>query len=300
MESLLIFGVIIAVIILCVVIKSINNKRFEKTKELSVLYKSILSLNKEYKFYSDASDLNFNPALKSKRSLDKFDLTQYVAEKLNENRSFYKSLFQHAEQNAKDYNEYCAKYSKLEKYTTEEEFSKYEDVKMSYKTFRKNEEKLFQSSKLNQPKTTINAHCHATYTSPSGRNHYWRDSYYSLYDLKQLVKEMENHEEYLRKEQERKNKALEEKRAKEKRLRELDKLETRLAQKEKEINEKEKEFLEATKEHIYTAEKIEVNTNEIEIDENLSLSQKLKLLKEKYDNGEITYEEYQAKRKEIM
>ena len=110
MESLLIFGVIIAVIILCVVIKSINNKRFEKTKELSVLYKSILSLNKEYKFYSDVSDLNFNPALKSKRSLDKFDLTQYVAEKLNENRSFYKSLFQHAEQNAKDYNEYCAKY----------------------------------------------------------------------------------------------------------------------------------------------------------------------------------------------
>ena len=183
MKSLLIFGVIIAVIVLCVVIKSINNKKFEKTKELSSLYRSILSLNKEYKFYSDVSDLNFNPALKSKRSLDKFDLSQYVAEKLNENRSFYKSLFQHAEQNAKDYNEYCAKYSKLEKYTTEEEFSKYEDVKMSYKTFRKNEEKLFQSSKLNQPKTTINAHCHATYTSPSGRNHYWRDSYYSLYDF---------------------------------------------------------------------------------------------------------------------
>lgn len=304
MEALLVFAIIIAIIILCIVINAINKKKFEKkfkkTKELSLMYKSVLSLNKKYKFYTDVLDLKFNPALKSKRTLDNFDLTQHVAERLNENRNFYKSLFQHAEQNIKDYKEYCSKYAKLEKYTTEEEFAKYKDVKMSYKTFRKNEEKLFQSSKLNQPKTTVIAHCHATYTSPSGRNHYWRDSYYSLQDLKQLVKEMENHEEYLRKEQERKNKALEEKRAKEKRLRELDKLETRLAQKEKEINEKEKEFLEATKEHIYTAEKIEVNTNEIEIDENLSLIQKLKLLKEKYDNGEITYEEYQAKRKEIM
>ena len=39
---------------------------------------------------------------------------------------------------------------------------------------------------------------------------------------------------------------------------------------------------------------------EIEVDENLTISQKMKLLREKFDNGEITYEEYQAKRKELI
>lgn len=131
MEGVLVICIIIAIVVLCVIINANNKKEFEKTKELSIMYKSILSLNKEYKFYTDISDLNFNLALKSKRALKKFDLSQYVAEKLNKNKSFYKSLFQHADQNAKAYNEYCAKYSRLEKYTTEEEFAKYKDVKMS-------------------------------------------------------------------------------------------------------------------------------------------------------------------------
>ena len=66
------------------------------------------------------------------------------------------------------------------------------------------------------------------------------------------------------------------------------------------LNQKEQEFINATRDHIYTAEKIDVAKEEIIIDENLTLSQKLKLLRTKFDNGEITYEEYQSRRKGLM
>ena len=301
MDGLIALSIIIMIVTVIIVVVCINKRNMDTTKQYSRLFVSITKLNDRYKFHKiSGTVIKFNPILKSKRSLENLDLYQYVANEIANNQSYYSSLFNKINQNISDYKNYQSEYKIIERYTTEEEFNKFNGIKLKYKTFLNCEKKIYQSMKLQAPVMSIKADCHATYTSPSGRNHYWRDASYSFYQLEQMLKYIEQEEERTRQEKERKERLAEEKRAKEKRLRELDKLETRLAQKEKEINEKEKEFLEATKEHIYTAEKIEVNNNEIEIDENLSLSQKLKLLKEKYDNGEITYEEYQSKRKELI
>ena len=301
MDTLIGFLFIAAIVAIIVVVSVINNKNMKIVKEKSKLFRTINVLNEKFKFHKiSGTVLRFNPTFKSKRSLENLDMYKYAMEQILNNQAYYTSLFRKVDENISNYREYLNQYNEIKRFTSEEEFFKFEGLKIKYKTFVKCEEKLYNSLKQKQPISDITFKCHATYTSPSGKNHYWRDSSYNYGHLKRMLRDIEEQQEIKIAERQRKEQLAEEKRAKEKRLRELDKLETRLAQKEKEINEKEKEFLEATKEHIYTAEKIEVNTNEIEIDENLSLSQKLKLLKEKYDNGEITYEEYQAKRKEIM
>ena len=73
-----------------------------------------------------------------------------------------------------------------------------------------------------------------------------------------------------------------------------------LEKKEQEINIKEKEFLDATKEHIYCAENKMITNFSMEINDTMTLTQKMKILKEKFNNGELTYDEYQKKRKEII
>ena len=301
MEGIIVLSVIAVIVIVAIVVSVINNKNLRITKEYSRLYVAINSLNNRYKFNSIGNSvLKFNPTLKSKRSLENLDLYQYVTNEIEGSQSYYNSLFNKIDENIRDYRNYQSEYKSIEKYTTEEEFTKFENVKLKYKTFLSCEKKLYKQLKLKEPTMDLLAECHATYTSPSGRNHYWRDASYSFNQLKQMLKNVEQKQQMAIQEKERKEKLAQENREKEKKLRELNKLEEKLTQKEKEINEKEREFIEATKEHIYTTDKLEVKKQEIVIDENLSLTQKLKLLKEKFDNGEISYEDYQAKRKELM
>ena len=301
MEGYIFLGIICLVGILALTYYIINTKNLNKTKHMSNMYKKIIEVNEKYAFNSDIEEeIKFSPCLKSKRSLDKFDMSAHVMSDIVENKSYYKTIFNKVEENISLYKSYLTEYSKIENYMTEEEYSKLENPKISLKTLNKCEQKLYNKNKYAPPITSVQAHCHATYTSPSGRNHYWRDAYFDYDDLKSFFSAIERKELFVKQEAERKAKLAEEKRAKEKKLRELDKLEKKLAEKEQEINKKEKEFLEATKEHIYTTDNVAIDNAEIEIDENLTISQKMKLLREKFDNGEITYEEYQAKRKELM
>ena len=301
MEGIIVLSVIAVIVIVAIVVSVINNKNLRITKEYSRLCITITSLNNRYKFHSISNSmLKFNPILKSKRSLENLDIYQYIANEIGNSQSYYSSLFNKIDENIRDYRNYQSEYKGIERYTTEEEFAKYENIKLKYKTFVSCEKKLYKQLKLKEPTMDLSAQCHATYTSPSGRNHYWRDASYTFNQLKQMLRNIEQKQQMAIIEKERKEKLAQEKREKEKKLRELNKLEAKLSKKEKEINEKEQEFIEATKEHIYAADKVEVQKQEIEIDENLSLSQKLKLLRTKFDNGEITYEEYQAKRKELM
>ena len=301
MEGLIILGVVAILVIVFFIIKAINNKRIKITKEFSKLFMEIEALNKKFPFHKISSaQLKFNPTFKSKRSLDNLDFYKFMEKEIECSQDYYATLFDNVDENIKDFQNYNLEYKKIEKYTTEEDFTKIKEIKLKYKTFNKCEKKIYQNSKLRQPIIEITAHCHATYTSPSGRNHYWRDTEYSFSQLKNILKNLEHSQKMANIAREQKEKLAQERREKEKKLRDLNKLEVRLSQKEKEINAKEKEFIEATKEHIYTADKVDIQKQDIQIDENLSLTQKLKLLRTKFDNGEITYEEYQSKRKELM
>lgn len=278
-----------------------DNKKIRITKKLSKLYSNILELNNSYRFESVyTNNLSFSTELKSKRSLDNLDFSKYVETQIEENKDYYTSMFEKIKKNKILYNEYLYKYSLLEKYTTEEEFLKFQNIKMKYKTFLKCEKKIYLNYKLEPPIIDLIADCHATYTSPSGRNHYWRDASFSFSQLQYILHLINDKQKLLEEERVRKAKINEEKIEKQRKLRELDRFESQLVKKEQEIANKEKEFIEATKGHIYSSEKVILEKPEIEIEENLSLAQKLKLLKVMLDNGEISIEEYQAKRKELM
>lgn len=302
MEYLFILGLVMVVIVVAVVKNVIDNKNLKITKQYSHLYAVISSLNIRYNFNSiDNPVLKFDPKLKSKRALENFDIYKYISDVIESNQSYFALLFYKIDENIRVYREYQSEYEKIEKYTTKEEFDKFKDnIKLKYKTFLNCEKVLYKRMKLEEPIIDLSVECHATYTSPTGRNHYWRDASYSFYQLKQMLKNIELRQQKVIIEKERKEKLAKEKREKERRLMELDRLEAKLTQKEKEITKKEQEFIEATKGHIYTADKFDEQSQTLESNKNLSLSQQLKLIREKYENGEITYAEYQSKRRDLM
>ncbi|MBO5100879.1 MAG: hypothetical protein J6B63_06205, partial [Treponema sp.] len=222
---------------------------------------------------------------------------------IENSQSYYSALFSKIDDNIQYYRNYQSEYGSIERYTTQEEFSKYENIKLKYKTFINCEKKLYKQLKLKEPTIDLSAQCHATYTSPSGRNHYWRDASFTFNQLKQMLRNVEQKQQMVLIERERKEKLAQEKRAKEKRLRELDKLEKQLKEKESKINEKQQEFEKATQGHIYSADKEviqEVVAETETINEQKSISERMRELKDKFDNDEISYEEYKTQRQKLL
>ena len=272
----------------------------EKTpyvKQHSEMYKNIQKINNSFTFDRKICRVHeYSEYLNSKRQFDTFNFDKWIIEKLDSNQTFFNSFKSTYEDNYSLYNKYKNEYFSIKKYRT---IAELENSEVPYEIFNIIEKKLFNDS-IQAPITAPTILLNISYTSSTGRNRYHDKCTYNYSRIIGIIQDREKREQAKREETERIKKVIAQKKEKERRLRELDKLEVKLAQKEQEINKKEKEFLEATKEHIYTADKIETPNQEIEIDENLSLTQKLKLLKEKFDNGEITYEEYQTKRKELM
>ena len=87
-------------------------------------------------------------------------------------------------------------------------------------------------------------------------------------------------------------------------MRDLLKNKGKLEQKEADLAQREKEFQQATQGHIYAVSdspaSIEVEQPTIKnAEESLSTWEKMKRLKKAYEDGEITYEEYNEKRKHL-
>lgn len=276
---------------------NIIKKHTPFVKQHSEMYKNIQKLNNTYSFDRKICKVHkYHEYLNSKRAFDVFNFDKWIIETLDSNATHFNSFKTIYESNYNSYNTYKKEYLALKKFKT---IAELENCEVPYEIFNIIEKKIFNNS-IQESITAPCIHLDISYTSPTGRNHYETDCTYTYNQIIGIIQDKEKREQLKREETERIKKVIEQKKEKERRLKELDKLEMKLAQKEEEIKRKEKEFIEATKEHIYTADKIETKKEEIEIDENLSLTQKLKLLKEKFDNGEITYEEYQTKRKELM
>lgn len=264
-------------------------------KKYSKAYKALEGLNKEYSF--DRNICKVHKEYKycdNKRQFDNFDYKIWIYEYIENNDNFFHVVENVYEENKTRYIDYDNKYKKLAVYLTEDEVDKLE---LDYEIFNYIEKKLINSSKhscITPPSVDLKI----VYTSPSGRNRYensFNFHYSKLLKYFAQKEELDREKEFKRQQ---KVEAENQKRKKEQRLRELDKLELKLEQKEKELQQREKEFLEATKDHIYTSDNIQKIERQIE--DEMTISQKLKLLKEKFECGEITYEEYQERRKELI
>ncbi|MBE6673927.1 MAG: hypothetical protein E7596_02335 [Ruminococcaceae bacterium] len=280
-------------------------------KQHSSMCKDIEKLNSQYLFDRiTCREHRYNEHLNNKRQFDNFNYDNWIFSLMDKSPNFFENFQKIYEKNAKEYNEYSAKYSTLNDFKEEIDI---EDLDIEYEIFNYIEREIFFESKLPEIERP-SIYLKISYTSPAGRNHYSDSHIFTYFDLlrlvnkkkerdEELIAELRYNEFLLERKQDEKNArvlAMQEKRNKERKLKELEKLEKQLLAKEQELNEKEKDFLEATKEHMYTSKVL----NQQELNNNLekasSLTEKFRLLRKKFDDGEITYEEYKCKRKELM
>ncbi len=283
----------------------INNKKKKNEKivrQNSKLIQNTMTIGSKYNFYNTSNVLYFYNTLKSKRSLENFNLDEYVLGSLNSNLNYYKDLFKKIDNNKFMYLDYIKEYKDIEKYTSIDEFLNLKLKGISFKTFLNYEKQLYKSMKEPCPVISVTGNCEASYTSPSGRNSYSKNESYSYEKLKNFVKYIENQEIESLKKLEIKRVEMDKKREKERKLRDLEKLEKKINNEKEMLIKEKQEFEEATKGHIYATEPVDSteNNQEIKIENDDDPYIKLKKLKLMLDNGQISFEEYTNMKKELI
>lgn len=263
-------------------------------KNSSMLYNDITSINNEYNFKYDIEIVKgIKVELNSRRSLDGYDFEKNLLKEIKTNYEFYNSAISSIKYNREYYNVYINEYGKIKNYTTREQFDKLNMSKFKYRTYLKCEKRIFKKSKFKKPPLDFNVIYHVSYTTPTGRNHYYREQTFYFENLITIIYKINGTDKRIMKE---------EKREKEKKLRELDKIEKEIDIKKASLEKEKQEFENATKGHIYSKENIieSKKIDNIEIHDSDEPYIKLKKLKQLFDNGEISFEEYSNKKKEIL
>lgn len=291
----------------------------------SFLYKELCELNKKYTFY-DIRIRNFNIKCNSYSEYQKFDIRQYAHKRLMMKMDGLEVLYNQAIKNERLYNEYQKQYLNLSQYLrTEKEISGMKEAPLSIIKFQMLEKRIYSQMMLKEPIVSFSIYYKVEYTSPAGRNYYKKEECLTKKAIGSILSEIEN-EEIARREAERQKEILraekeewrKEKRKEKSLQHREDKLaekealfgsielrEKRLRKKEEDLSQREEEFSVATRGHIYAVSDnpapVEVEQPKIETaEESLSAWEKMKRLKKAYENGEITYEEYNEKRKHLL
>lgn len=289
----------------------------------SFLYKELCELNKKYTF-NKINVPSFDIKCNSYSEYQKFDIRQYVWKRLIMKMDGLAFLYNQICVNQTLYQEYQKCYCKYSKYLRSiDEIKSMKEIPLSAERFQIIEQKIYSQLMLKEPIVDFSVCYKIEYTSPAGRNHYSKKESLTKKMLGDILGDIENEKmelqaferemESLRAEEEQKKQELKrqkeidkQKRAQERaEIRALLKNKGKLEQKEAELAQREQEFQRATQGHIYAvldgAIPVEVEHPKIETTEELlSAWEKMKWLKKTYENGEITYEEYNEKRKHLL
>ncbi len=176
--TIVLISVLIAGLIVWAVIDN-KNKNFVLGKSERI--NRLLKLNSSIHFVSFSSKYSNHQECNSKRQLDNFSINEYLIALIDSNEYFYRNLIQSIDKNINAYSDYIYRTTQI-KSTATEEFC--EQIKFKYSKFIKYEDRVFKSKILHKPQTEVTIYCKATYTSPAGRNHYWKDQSYSFSELK--------------------------------------------------------------------------------------------------------------------
>jgi hypothetical protein len=268
----------------------------------SKLYANLILLNKQYQFNYTVSDkLQFSNACKSKRGLESFDFTKNLRNIIIGNFNYYNGILATIHRNADLWQNYLIEYQKVNVYATQEDIS---SLKIRLKTFNNHEKILYKKLMLKKPVTTLTADFIATYTSPAGKNSYSLSKQYSQRQIENIINEyLFQLREAELKEKEKQQKQLEREERKRQKIitaTQNEKKHQELIKREEILSQKEAEFNEATQGHIYSATHENTTVQEVVNEDTDSLWTKLNKLKQQFNNGKITYQEYEARRKELL
>ena len=167
---------------LCVIV-IIYYKKCKIVLKNSERIKRLLELNKTVNFRRIQSRYNNQQACNSKRQLDNLSLDDYLIGLITSNESFYRNIVESISFNRNKYYSYIRQTETI-RTTATEEFCK--ELGFSLKSFIRYENIIFKWKILRKPQFNVTVHCKVTYTSPQGRNHYWKEESYNFDELKRL------------------------------------------------------------------------------------------------------------------
>ncbi len=172
-------SIALTVLFIVYLIKDNKNKRIvlNSSQRLS----SLADLNKNTKFGRVSPIYYNNLSCASKRQLDHLYLRDYLMSLIDTNECFYRKIVETISNNRATYNKYIERTNQIQS-TATEDFCK--SLGFSLIKFQKYEDRLFKKRLLRKPQWNVVVHCRASYTSPRGRNHYWKQEKYSYEELK--------------------------------------------------------------------------------------------------------------------
>ncbi len=274
------------------------NDYYSQVIAISPLNKKLKDLNNSYNFdkYKFGKH-QYYYELNSKRALDNYNYDKSFLTIINDEYDYFYSLCEKYAKIKDLYWQYDKEYGELKQFTTRELFKTF-GCNLKYSIFNYIEQDIYNKSKkknVEEPFIKI----FIEYTSPSGRNYYSDKKSFTYKEIIIALGTIQENEKYKLINQREKERQQKLKREKERKLREIDKRERELIQREQELYEKETIFKKATKGHIYSAD-AKPEVERLIITKEKTQYQKLKELRQQFENGEITKEEFEFERKKLI
>ncbi len=173
MPEVIVIIILSVTIIVCTII---SRKRRKIVQDTSVMFKKLLELNSKYNFnWNIQQQYTFQISLPSKSKFDRYELIHLLDKNILNNSKLMQTS-KEIENNRNLYKEYSTKINSLKSEITEEQTK---TLHISYAKYIKIEQKLFSKLKIN-PILDNTIVCTATYSSPKGRNHYFKTANYKM------------------------------------------------------------------------------------------------------------------------
>lgn len=241
----------------------------------SLLFSRLIQLNKEYKAKETQKIVQvckkhiFRIKCKSKPELDRLNFEKQAIEEIKKNTAFFYTFSDAVQEAKNNYDWYMKKYKYLMRvYSIKENVYNFE---IDFSSFKSIENRLFKENKIISPiYPTLEISFH--YETPSFKHHY--EKVYD-FDYKELLDLIEKSKQPSKNET--KNQRI-----------------SNLQNKIKSLEEQVKQLQQG---QIYSKEKEELRTG---AQESNSIYQQLTYYKTLFENGDISTEEYEKKRKELM
>lgn len=173
------------IIILCVC-RAIFTKRI---KENSNLYKSLLELNKQYRFANISPTLKYSHECNSKRQLDNFNFDKNMRSIISSNTTYFSNMLNNMHKNATLKREYDKAFYELRRQNVVTQ-AETKAFKVPYKFWINREQSICEKATL-KPTTSFQVKIRATYTSPQGRNSYRSDALYYATEVENFLNDIE-------------------------------------------------------------------------------------------------------------
>lgn len=144
---------------------------------------SLLALNRTIHFSTIQYRYSNHQTCNSKRQLDYLSMDEYLIALIDSNESFYRNIINTISSNISKYNNYIRQTQAIKSSATEEFCNSFGFTLTKFLNY---EERVFKSKTLRKPQGDVIVYCKATYTSPQGRNHYWKEQSYHYGELKRF------------------------------------------------------------------------------------------------------------------